>query len=292
MNTTIRNVLILGAIAIAGGGVAAATLQQAPKPAAHPATAPTAQHWQNHRRGGSRLFAEYDSNHDGKITRDEFNKVVQQHFAQASGGGKAMTEQQFAGYRTHSLQQHGEQMFKRADWNGDGKLTFDEYANPIRASFARADKQSQGFIQCHGKGQGSQPQPRQAQAASAGHSRGHGGSRGSGAFCGRDDLNHDGKVTRAELDQALQQQFAAGSKGAKVMNRDQYLATLEDRAKQTSSHSFNRLDRAHSGSITFAEFAEPEQRMFARLDKNTDGVITQDEASSPRRNTHTKAAAK
>jgi Ca2+-binding EF-hand superfamily protein len=287
MNATIRNILVLSAIAIAGGGVAAATLQQAPKAAAHPAT-PTAQHWQNHGRGGGRLFAEYDVNHDGKITRDEFNKVVQQHFAQASGGGKAMTEQQFASFRTRSLQQHGEQMFKRADWNGDGKLTFDEYANPIRASFARADKSSQGFIQCHARAQGGQLN----RAAPVGHSCGHGGSRGAGAFCGRDDLNHDGKVTRAELDQALQQQFTAGAKGGKLMNRDQFLATLEDRAKQTSSRSFNRLDRAHSGSVTFAEFAQPEQRTFARLDKNGDGVITRDEASSSRRTTHTKAAAK
>ncbi|HEY4114091.1 MAG TPA: EF-hand domain-containing protein [Rhizomicrobium sp.] len=286
MNSTIRNVLVLAAVAIGGGGVAGAAMQQPQKAAPHGAPA-RAQNAESHRRGGSRLFAEYDLNHDGKITRDEFNKVVQQHFAQATGGGKAMTEQQFASYRTRSLQQHGDQMFKRADWNGDGKLSFDEYANPIRASFARADKQSLGFLPCHPRGQGNQP----ARGAEAG--RHHGGARGAGAFCGRDDLNHDGKVTRAELDQALQQQFASAAKGGKFLNRDQFLVTLEDRAKLTSSRSFGRLDRAHSGTITFAEFAAPEQRTFARLDKNGDGVITRDEATSSRRTFgHTKSAAK
>jgi Ca2+-binding EF-hand superfamily protein len=112
--------------------------------------------------------------------------------------------------------------------------------------------------------------------------RRRGGSRGAGGFCSRDDLNHDGKVTRAELDQALHQQFAAAAKGG-AMNRDQFTGMQSTRAQQTSGRTFRRLDQDHDGKLTFAEFSVTPQRTFERMDKNGDGVITRDEMQSSRR---------
>jgi len=280
MRRSIRNTLVAGAVVIAGVGVAGATLQ-ALKPAGGQASARSSAH--SHGRGGSRLFAEYDLNKDGKIARDEFNKVAAQHFIEAIHGGKTMNEQQFAAFRALSLQQHSDQIFRRADWNGDGKLNFDEFANPIRASFERADQQSAGFIACR---QRQEDRAMQGRAAGSGERQGRrrSGSRGAGSFCGRDDLNHDGKVTRLELDQALQQQFAAAAKGGKFLTRDQLLAMQRSRSRDTSGHTFQRLDHDHDGKLTLQEFAESEQRLFTRLDRNGDGVITRDDFSSSRHN--------
>jgi Ca2+-binding EF-hand superfamily protein len=270
MQKSIYYTLLAGAVAVAGIGMAAAGKQPAPPPAAK--SSQPGSH--SHGRGGQRFLAEYDLNHDGKVTREEFNKATAQHFAQATGGAKVMTEKQFDGFRTHNLHQHADQSFKRADWNGDGKLTFDEYANPIRASFARADRQSTGAIACR---------PKNAPAAKPSpnyHPRR--GSRGGGNFCGRDDLNQDGKVTRAELDQALHQQFAAAAKGS-ALNKDQFTSMQSTRASATSQRAFQRLDSNHDGKLTLEEFSASQQRTFARMDKNNDGVITRDEMTYSRR---------
>lgn len=272
MQTRIRYALVAGAIVVAGIGVAGAAMK--PAPSGHQANAhqPPAR---SHGRAGQRFLSEYDLNHDGRVSRDEFNKAVAQRFAQATGGAKVMNEKQFEGFRTHSLHQHADQSFRRADWNGDGKLSFDEFAGPIRVSFERADKQSTGTILCQPRKVGNAP-PAQ------GHRNRRGSSRGAGSFCPRDDLNHDGKVTRAELDQALHQQFAAGSKGG-ALTKDQFEGMQHSRAEATSGRAFQRLDANHDGKLTLQEFAASQQKTFARLDKNGDGTITRDEMTSSRR---------
>lgn len=270
MNTSIRYVLMAGAVVIAGLGVAGAAMQ--PSTAKHPTSAsqPPAR---SHGRAGQRFLSEYDLNHDGKVTRDEFNKVTAQRFAEATKGAKLMNPQQFEGWRTKNLHQHADQSFRRADWNGDGKLSFDEFANPIRASFERADRQSTGVILCH-------PANSATPAPAQGHRR-RGGSRGAGSFCSRDDMNHDGKVTRTELDQALHQQFAAAAKGG-ALTKDQFEGMQHSRAAQTSGRAFQRLDHDHDGKLSLAEFSANQQRTFERMDRNGDGVITRDEMVSRR----------
>jgi Ca2+-binding EF-hand superfamily protein len=271
MKRTIRYGLLIGAVAIAGMGMAGAGIQ---KPAAKPQAGYQAG-GHGHGRAGQRFLSEYDLNHDGKVTRDEFNKVTAVRFAEATHGAKTMNAAQYEGFRTKNLHQHADQSFRRADWNGDGKLSFDEFSNPIRASFERADKQSAGVIFCRAQkgGKAAAPQP--------GHRR-RAGSRGAGSFCSRDDLNHDGKVTRAELDQALHQQFAAAAKGG-ALNKDQFTGMQSTRAQQTSGRTFQRLDADHNGQLTLAEFSATQQRTFERMDKNGDGVIARDELQSSRR---------
>jgi Ca2+-binding EF-hand superfamily protein len=275
MNRSIYYTFLAGAVVVAGVGIAAA----GKPPSSHPpGSSAAAKGYQSaghgHGRTGQRFLSQYDLNHDGKVTRDEFNKATAKHFSEATGGGKQMSEKQFEGFRTQNLHQHADQSFKRADWNGDGKLTFDEYANPIRVSFERADRQSAGVIFCRPKNAPS-TKPQQ-------NFRPHRGSRGAGNFCSRDDLNHDGKVTRAELDQALHQQFAMTAKGG-ALNRDQFTSMQNSRAGATSQRAFQRLDSNHDGKLTLEEFSALQQRTFARMDKNGDGVIMRDEMTSSRR---------
>ena len=109
--------------------------------------------------------------------------------------------------------------------------------------------------------------------------RGHG--RAGQRFLSEYDLNHDGKVTRAELDQALHQQFAAASKGS-ALSKDQFTAMQGSRAETTSARAFQRLDANHDGKLTLQEFSASQQKTFARMDRNGDGVITRDEMTSRR----------
>lgn len=277
MRKSIRIAFSGSAVVIAGIGLTGAAMQ----PSSHGNQAAVSRQSaaQSHRRTGGRFFAEYDLNHDGKITRDEFNTATAQRFAEAAGGSKAMNAQQFAAFRTRSLHQHADQSFRRADWNGDGKLSLDEFANPIRASFERADRQSSGVVPCRPNGNASGTTPANPHSGR----RGARGSRGAANFCARDDLNHDGKVTRAELDKALAQQFAAASKGSGVLTHDQYLAMQNSRAHDTSGRAFRRLDQDGDGKLTLAEFLQNQQRTFSRMDRNGDSVITLDEVRSSRR---------
>lgn len=274
MKDSIRYALIAGAIAAAAIGVAGAAMQSRSQPAVHQANAARpVPH--GHGRAGQRFLAEYDLNHDSKVTRDEFGKVTARRFGEATGGAKMMSEKQFEAFRTRGLHYHADQSFRRADWNADGKLSFDEFASPIRASFQRADKQSTGVILCSRPNAG-------VGKARAGHRGRRGGSRGAGTFCQRDDLNHDGKVTRGELDQALHRQFAAAGKG-NVLTREQFAGMQHSRAEFTSGRAFQRLDDNHDGKLTLEEFSSTQQKIFARMDKNGDGTITRDEMMSRRR---------
>jgi Ca2+-binding EF-hand superfamily protein len=245
-----------------------------------------------HREGGrlaDRLLAEFDLNHDGKITHTEYNTVIAARFSKAVHGGKGMTYDEFLALHMPEFEKHTAEMFKRLDWKGDGKITLEEYAAPQRAHFEMMDRDGTGVVSCAG----SRASSGRDDASNGGDDNGFGGGsskRGGGGFGGRgaggfglahfcheNDLNEDGKVTRAELDQAIAKHFAAATKGqasmsAAVFHADQ-LADFQD----MNTRMFKRLDRDRDGLLTLQEYAAPEEKLFARLDKNNDGTITEDE---------------
>ena len=45
---------------------------------------------------------------------------------------------------------------------------------------------------------------------------------------------------------------------------------------------FNRLDADRDGKLSLAEYAATDQKLFARMDRNKDGVVTRDELSARR----------
>jgi Ca2+-binding EF-hand superfamily protein len=270
MKPIVRYALLLSAVVIAGGGVAAAQMDR--KPAA-PRQYPASPSF-GHGRGAAKFF-QYDVNHDGKVTRDEMNRALAQQFAQAAGSAPTIGQAQFIAYRMKDLRAHTVQMFRRADWNGDGRLSLDEYMTPERVRFQYADRDGTGVISCGFH-------PTNANGQNGYHSRGHGGGRGRGAFCKSADLNHDGQVTHAEFDKAMQQEFAAAAKGGSL-NADAYFNIIAAHVRDSSARMFVRLDKNHDGKIDRGEFAESQTRYFAKLDRNNDGVVTRDEFYAGRR---------
>jgi Ca2+-binding EF-hand superfamily protein len=234
-------------------------------------------------RLSDRLLGDFDLNHDGKVTHTEFNTVIAKRFAQATHGAPGMTLDQFTSIHLVDFQQHAADMFKRIDWQGSGRVTFEEYLAPQRAHFEMMDREGTGAIECGSGGfQRSAFQGAQNDSQGAG-GRGRGaGGRGFGGFgkarfCEDADLNKDGKVTRAEFDASVAARFKAAAKGAQTLTQAEYFADELDHFRDINAKMFKRLDKDRDGKLSLAEFASGEEKMFARLDRNNDGTLSEDE---------------
>ncbi|WDZ95847.1 hypothetical protein Herbaro_20590 [Herbaspirillum sp. WKF16] len=98
------------------------------------------------------------------------------------------------------------------------------------------------------------------------------GGHGREAFIGSYDLNGDGVVTRAEYDAVRKQRFKNADKnGDGVLTEEEYVAEFEGRLKEQYFKSGRQPDEAYANSIRQAHVR------FALLDRNRDGVLSQDE---------------
>jgi hypothetical protein len=79
------------------------------------------------------------------------------------------------------------------------------------------------------------------------------------------------------------QEFASAGKGAKEITFDQFYAYEQARSRDIYAHVFERLNTTRDGKLTLQQYAAPDEKLFARLDKNNDGVVTADEMMSSRR---------
>jgi len=103
------------------------------------------------KHGHSRFMESFDSNGDGKVTLDEFNKVSADRFRKMdkNADGK-LTEEEFSSYVQARREQRRLERFKTADTDNNGNISRDEYlaAQQKRAErrFARMDRDSNGML--------------------------------------------------------------------------------------------------------------------------------------------------
>lgn len=278
MKTRLKIALLFGAVTIVPGSGLAIAQMEGPLPPDGPMQGLV----RSHDRLADRLLREFDLNHDGKIDHDEMNRTIGARFAAATHHAPTMTLDQFIALHSAEFRQHSGEMFRRLDWKGDGRLSLDEYAAPQRARFMMLDMDGTGTVSCAAASQTDYRTARKPpqDKGDTRRPRGESGSRGNfglAGFCFDNDLNKDGKVTRAEFDIAVGKRFALATNGAATMNAEQFAADLERRFRDSNARTFKRLDKDGDGRLTLAEFAAGELKLFARLDKNKDGVITADE---------------
>jgi Ca2+-binding EF-hand superfamily protein len=235
MNLKFKLVLVLGTVAMCGAAPA-----------------------QSQRSFGR--LADFDLNRDGKVTREELDKGEAGRFAAMSRGG-VLTVEQFAAASAQKSREYAARQFHRLDWNGDGKLSLEEYAGPQRARFEYFDRDGRGTESCA---------PVQNASFRTGRAR----------FCADNDLNHDGNVTHAEFDSATAKHFAALAANAKLMTEAEFEADAVARYRDAGQRIFKLLDADHDGKLSLAEFSAFDRKLFERQDRNRDGVVTIDEMSS------------
>jgi Ca2+-binding EF-hand superfamily protein len=258
----IRFMLLLGAVLVTGASASIAEMNKS-----------SSKDYGASRSVGH-FMADYDLNRDGKVTKDEFNRALGQRFA-AISHGQPINEQQFAGDAMKKHRERAGQMFRRADWNGDGKLTLDEYVAPLRAKFSYADRKGTSVYDCAHRGR---TNPTGDANRNGGKARRHGQS--SRGMCFTSDLNQDGKVTHTEYDAANAKRFAEAAHGGKTLTFEQFASVGGAQFQETSVRIFHHLDVNSDGKLTIAEFAASKVKLFARLDMNKDGAISRGELAS------------
>lgn len=88
------------------------------------------------------------------------------------------------------------------------------------------------------------------------------------------DLNHDGKIAKAELDKALAQRFAEAGGGAAALSEAQFEKSHEKMLRQHTDKMFRGLDWNGDGVLSLDEFRTPLRARFATMDRDGTGQIS------------------
>ncbi|HEY0281126.1 MAG TPA: hypothetical protein VGC27_00710 [Rhizomicrobium sp.] len=88
------------------------------------------------------------------------------------------------------------------------------------------------------------------------------------------DLNHDGKITHDEMNQAIEARFAAATHHAAAMTPDQFAALHRAEFRQHSGEMFRRLDWNGDGGLSADEYAIPQRARFMIMDKEGMGSVS------------------
>lgn len=251
MNRSLRTTLLFGAVLVTFAPAIAQSAGEGPLQGIE----------RGNERGSDRLERDFDVNKDGRVTHDEMNRKIGARFAAATHYGPKMSMDVFLVVRADSFRPTNDAMFRRLDWNGDGKLSLAEFTAAQRVRFAGLDREGTGSVSCVSM-------------------QGQYGRGGLSRFCTDNDLNMDGRVTRAELDNAIAKRFSQASGGAQSMTIAQFSLSEQQRFALSNVRTFRRLDEDGDGMLTVQEFGGDELRLFAKLDKNHDGVLGPSELHS------------
>jgi Ca2+-binding EF-hand superfamily protein len=91
----------------------------------------------------------------------------------------------------------------------------------------------------------------------------------------RYDANHDGTITRAEMEAGLKADFAAADLNHDgCLDADEAAAVNHARWAEGLSTTSTIVDWNHDGCVDFNEFANTARSLFDEIDRDGDGVLT------------------
>jgi len=92
------------------------------------------------------------------------------------------------------------------------------------------------------------------------------------------DANHDGTITREEMDAGLKADFAAAdSNHDGCLDADETAAVNHARWAEGLSTTSTIVDWNHDGCVDFNEFADTARSLFDEIDRDGDGKLTPQE---------------
>jgi Ca2+-binding EF-hand superfamily protein len=98
------------------------------------------------------------------------------------------------------------------------------------------------------------------------------------------DANHDGTITRAELEAGLKAEFNLADKNhTGCLDPDEVRIINEQRTKSDAAAASPLIDWKDNGCIDFDEYATTARSLFEQLDKDGDGELTPDELNPKKR---------
>ena len=92
------------------------------------------------------------------------------------------------------------------------------------------------------------------------------------------DANHDGQLTRAELEAGLKAEFNSyDTNHTGCLDSAQVAAINDARVKADAAAASPLIDWKNQGCLDLEEFSATARSLFEQLDVNGDGVVTQEE---------------
>ena len=89
------------------------------------------------------------------------------------------------------------------------------------------------------------------------------------------DFNHDGTITRAELEQGVRGEFAkADARHTGCLDEAEVRAVNEQRWASDQSTATPLVDFKGNGCVDFDEFAAAPRSLFELMDRDSDGKVT------------------
>lgn len=146
---------------------------------------------------GEIFLSKFDSNGDGKVTREEFMNASVERFDRmdANSDGK-ISQDELHAYMQQRQEARRQEKFKKIDANGDGNISRDEYLAHKRSraerQFSRMDKDSDGRLSGMEFGEHKRP----------------GKHRRGGRIFEHLDKDRDGVVSREESNEGWSNWFA------------------------------------------------------------------------------------